>query len=267
MFYKKQGFPEVDDIMICTIKKILPNCVFVILDEYENKEGLIHISEISPGRIRNIRDFVKEGKKIVCKILRIDKIKNHIDLSLRRVNQAQRINKNSEYKQEQKSEKILELVAKEVKRDLLFMYKEAGNKIIEDYGSLTSCFQDVVKNGESVLNNLKIAPNITKSLTELINKRIKIKEVEIDSTLLLSSNKSNGIEIIKETLKKLHDLAVKNQYKLKIQYTGAPKYRMILTAQDYKTAERQINELAQLAIKNIQGSGEGKFIRNDKRDT
>jgi len=66
MFYKKQGFPEVDDIIICTIKKILPNCVFVILDEYENKEGLIHISEISPGRIRNIRDFVKEGKKIVC---------------------------------------------------------------------------------------------------------------------------------------------------------------------------------------------------------
>src|SRR3990167_9954155 len=98
MFYKKNGLPEESEIVVCTIKKILPNSVFVDLDEYENKEGLIHISEISPGRIRNIRDFVKEGKKIVCKVLKVDVQKGHLDLSLRRVNQVQRINKNKEYK-------------------------------------------------------------------------------------------------------------------------------------------------------------------------
>lgn len=266
MFYKKSGFPEEDEIVICTIKKILPNCVFVLLDEYENKEGLIHISEISPGRIRNIRDFVKEGKKIVCKVLRIDQVKSHIDLSLRRVNQAQRINKNSEYKQEQKAEKILELVAQELKKDLPFMYKEAGNKIIEKYGSLTACFQDVVKDKE-ILKELKITPNITKSLTEIILKRIKPKEVEINSTLLLSSNKPNGIEIIKETLKNIHDLSIKKQYQLKIQYISAPKYRITIKAPDYKTAEKEINELTEVALKNIQGQGHGEFIRNDKRDT
>ena len=68
MFYKKQGIPEENEIVICTVKKILPHGVFVSIDEYKDKEGLIHISEISPGRVRNIRDFVEEGKKIVCKI-------------------------------------------------------------------------------------------------------------------------------------------------------------------------------------------------------
>ena len=38
MFYKKEGIPEEGEIVICTIKKILPNSIFVNLDEYQNKE-------------------------------------------------------------------------------------------------------------------------------------------------------------------------------------------------------------------------------------
>ena len=72
MYYKKQGLPEENEVILCTVKKILPHSIFVDLDEYENKEGLIHISEISPGRVRNIRDFVKEGKKIGWKVLKLD---------------------------------------------------------------------------------------------------------------------------------------------------------------------------------------------------
>jgi len=82
MFYKKKDFPEEGEIVLCTVKKILYHSVFVNLDEYENKEGIIHISEISPGRIRNIRDFVKENKTIVCKVLRTNKEKNQFQICL-----------------------------------------------------------------------------------------------------------------------------------------------------------------------------------------
>ena len=71
MLLKKKGFPEEDEIVICTVTKIHFHSVFVNLDEY-GRSGLIHISEVSPGRIRNLRDFVVEGKKVVCKVLRID---------------------------------------------------------------------------------------------------------------------------------------------------------------------------------------------------
>lgn len=267
MFYKKTGFPEENEIIICTIKKVLPNCVFAILDEYDKKEGLIHISEISPGRIRNIRDYVKEGKKVVCKILKIDNIKKHIDLSLRRVNQSQRINKNAEYKQEQKAEKILELVGKDLKKDLATMYKEAGDKIIEKYDTLTAGFQQVVEAGDSTLKELKISPKITKNLSEVIIKKIKPKEVSIDGTLLISSNQPMGIEIIKKTLSEIQNFAIKKKYRSQIQYISAPKYLLTITAPDYKTAEKEINELKEIAFKNMQGLGESKFIRNDKRDT
>ncbi len=58
----KKTFPDEKEIVVCTVKKILRDSIFATLDAYEGKEGMIHISEIAPGRIRNIRDYVKEGK-------------------------------------------------------------------------------------------------------------------------------------------------------------------------------------------------------------
>ena len=92
MFYKKKEIPKEGEIVLCTVKKISYHSVFLKLDEYNNLEGMMHISEIAPGRIRTIRDYVKEGKKVVCKILRVNKITKSIELSLRRVNKMQRIN-------------------------------------------------------------------------------------------------------------------------------------------------------------------------------
>jgi translation initiation factor 2 subunit 1 len=77
MFYKKEGFPEEDELVICTVAEIQYHSIFVTVDEYDNISGMIHISEIAPGRIRNIRDYVKEGKVIVCKVLRINTEKGH----------------------------------------------------------------------------------------------------------------------------------------------------------------------------------------------
>ena len=74
---------EVGDIVMCTVEKIAGTMVFVKIDK-ENKQASITTSEIAPGRIRNIRDYVVPKKKIVCKVLRISNNEN-IDLSLRRV--------------------------------------------------------------------------------------------------------------------------------------------------------------------------------------
>lgn len=269
MFYKKQGFPEENEIVICTIKKVLPNSVFVDLDEYVNKEGLIHISEISPGRIRNIRDFVREGKKIVCKVLSIKKERNQIDLSLRRVNQAQRINKNNEYKQEQRAEKILEIIGSQNKKDLKQIYEEIGNKIIEEFGSLNACFQELIKE-ESILDSLNINPKLKKQLIEVVKEKIKPKEIKVSRILKLKSTLSNGIIAIKETLKKISEIDKgdkENEIKCDILYAGAPNYRITLTAQNYKDAEKNMEKIIEIAESSFKGKGTIEILKNEKRNT
>ncbi|MEK6835534.1 MAG: translation initiation factor IF-2 subunit alpha [Nanoarchaeota archaeon] len=257
MFYKKPDYPESDDIVLCTVKKILPHSTFVDLDEY-GKEGMIHISEIAAGRIRNIRDYVRENKKVVCKVLNIDKAKGYIDLSLRRVNQAQRINKVKEFEQEQKAEKILEDVGKKLKMDLKTIYEKAGYNIINSYGNLTSFFYDIV-NDKADFKKLNIPNNIANTLTEIVKEKIKPIEVSITGILKLESDASNGIELIKKTLEHVNNF---NKNAIKITYVGAPRYRILVKAKDYKTAESILREASLSALEFMKKlKGKAEFIR------
>ena len=105
MLFKKQGFPEESESVLCTVTSVQYHSVFVDIDEY-GKSGMIHISEVSPGRMRNIRDFVKEGKKIVCKVLRINEEKGYIDLSLRRVNESEKRRKIDDIKKSRMQKRL-----------------------------------------------------------------------------------------------------------------------------------------------------------------
>ena len=257
MFYKKQNYPERDEIVICTVKKILPSSIFVDLDEY-GKEAMIHISEIAPGRIRNIRDYVKENKKIVCKILNVDKAKGYIDLSLRRVNQAQRISKNKEYKQEQKAERILEDIAKKLDMDLKTIYEKAGYSIINAYGNLTPFFYDIV-NDKVDFKKLNIPNNIANTLSEIVKDKIKPIEVNIAGIIKLESDASDGIDLIKKTLEHINNI---NKNAIKITYVGAPRYRIVIRAKDYKTAESILKEATSSGIEFMKKlKGKVEFIR------
>jgi len=234
MLYKKKGMPEVNEVVMCNIKKILFHSVFVDIEDY-GLEGMVHISEVSPGRIRNIRDYVKEGKKIVCKVLRIDKVKGHIDLSLRRVSLAQKKNKVNEYKQEQKAEKMLEYVARDLKTDIAGIYEKAGYKILEKYDNLHSAFVDVVENNSS-LEKLGIDKKIANKIEELIRDRIKPAEVSVKGTLNLSSFEGNGAELIKKILVNFIDK------KIDVSYLGSGKYNIGLHDKNYKDAESKLKD-------------------------
>jgi general stress protein 13 len=55
--------------------------VFVNLDNYYN--GLIHISEVSYGYVKNIHDYVKIGETIFVEIIDIDEETNKMKLSIK----------------------------------------------------------------------------------------------------------------------------------------------------------------------------------------
>lgn len=242
MPYKKSGLPEDNEIVICTVKKILPHSIFVDLDEYQSKEGMIHISEIAPGRIRNIRDYVREGKKVVCMVLRVNREKNYIDLSLRRVPRSVTASKNNEFKHEQKAEKILEEVSKKLKTTLDDLYKKFAIKAIEKYGTLYSFFQ-AISTDEKILNDYDLDKSLSSELTALVKEKIRPQEVKVKYTIKLVSYASNGINRIKNIFKSIILLSKEKNYKLKISYLGAPKYMLSITDFEYKKAEKDMNDI------------------------
>jgi small subunit ribosomal protein S1 len=48
-------------------------------------EGLIHVSELAPGRVRRVRDVIDEGQTVVVEVLSVDTQARRIALSLKRI--------------------------------------------------------------------------------------------------------------------------------------------------------------------------------------
>ena len=77
--------PEVGEIVIATIAKLGDHGAYATLDEYDNIQGFLHVSEIAHGWVRNISKFVKEGEKKVLLAKKIREGREEIDLSLKQI--------------------------------------------------------------------------------------------------------------------------------------------------------------------------------------
>jgi translation initiation factor 2 subunit 1 len=232
-----KDFPEEGELVLCTVAKIMGTTVFVNIENY-NKEGVINTSEVAPGRIRNIRDYVSVNKKIACKVLRIDKEKGHIDLSLRRVSQKDTREVLEEYKKEQTAFLILKIVLKEKSQQI-------AEKIREKYDLLAGFLEKIGEN-PSLLDEF-VSKNEANEILKLLKEKIKEKKYELKKILSISSTAPNGISIIKDSLNSVKDV--------KISYLGAPNYSIIAESKDPKDAERKLNSAIEAIIKKIKTSG------------
>jgi translation initiation factor 2 subunit 1 len=86
--------------------------------------------------------------------------------------------------------------------------------------------------------------------------------VQISGYLELRSPAADGVDKIREAL--LVGMAA-GEDRIKMQYIGAPKYRIVLTAPDYKSAEEEMKVITNDVISRVKESGgEGSFHREDK---
>ncbi|MEK6949888.1 MAG: hypothetical protein AABX34_06710, partial [Nanoarchaeota archaeon] len=197
-------------------------------------------------------------KKVVCKVLRVNTEKGHIDLSLRRVTETQKRSKVDELKQEQKAEKILEFVAKDLNMDIKKLYSTINEAISKKYASLNEFFQKVVSDN-SLIKDSGLDVKAAKKLEEAIKLRMKEAVVKIDGKLKLTSFEPNGIGVIKEALKKGQDIG---NDKVIIKYLGGGSYSLSVTGSNYKEAEKMLKDISESILGQIEASnGIGEFAR------
>ncbi len=249
MLYIRRGFPEVGEVVMCTVTKVYPNSVFVNIDEFGHLSGMISISEISPGRIRNIRDFVAEGKVIFTKVLHINQERGHIELSLRRVSESMKRGKSNELKKEQIAEKIIEFVAKKHGKTDEQLYAEISPKIFSQYKYICELF-DQVAAGEKTLDEFVPDKAMAKELVETIIQRLKPQELKMHGVLSMISYLPDGVSLIKEAFEK-----IANNKAIIIHYLGGGKYNLEITGTDPKKMEKELNEEVQGIIDIVEKNG------------
>jgi len=261
MAVRKAEWPEPGDLVIASVHRITDYGAYATLDEYK-REGLLHVSEVSSGWVRNIRDFVREGQKTVLKVLRVDAEKGHVDLSLRRVSRQERREKILEWKKEGKAESLLRSVSEKLNIPIEEIHTKFGAAIEEKFGGIYEGLERSAREGPDPLIDAGLPKDIAVALAEVAKDRIRPTLVKIKGLLELQCMKPNGITYIKEALSSAQKIEKPKNTKVRIYAVAAPKYAVEALAEDYKEAEKILQQAAETAIKTItKAGGTGAFSR------
>ena len=235
---------EEGDVVLCTVDRIQKTIVFVKIHGFgKDLEGSIITSEIAPGRIRNIRDYVVPNKKIVCKVLRISG--DRIDLSLRRVTKKEQKEVIEEYNQEKSYISILKSILGDKVKDTI--------KEIEK----TERVYDFIE--ESKEDSKKLEKLIGKENTNKVLKIIKAQKQRkaiIKKEFQLSSFKPDGVKLVKNILGEIKGA--------EIRYISAGKYSITKQTEDPKKADQKLTEILEEISKKAKKLGMEFKIKEKK---
>ena len=145
---ESQDNPEVGELVLALIKKISSHGVTVNLEEYDNRSGFLHISEVATGWVKNLSRFVTINQKVVLKVIRVDVVRGEVDLSLRQVSGEERKQKLLSIKRYDKSKSIfdsMQIKTKITDNDKMKYLEQIENEFETVYEGL----EELVKNGPS----------------------------------------------------------------------------------------------------------------------
>lgn len=211
---------EERDVVLCTVTKIEGTSVFVNIEG--DGEGSIVVSEIAPGRIRNLRDYVVPNKKIVCKVLKIEG--GHVHLSLRRVTSKERQDLLNMYE----AAKAIQMTLKQ----LLPEQWEEKLKAIQKEHHLVEFFKKA-KEDRKLVEQFFLQGEIEKIHPLLKEKE---KEIEIKKEFKLQCMQSDGILRLRKVLQ-FH------QPGADITYLAASRFVLRLKGKNYKQGNALLQQI------------------------
>ena len=240
--------PSEREFVVCKITRINPNSVNARLIEY-GKEGMIHISEVARGWVKDTKKHVKPGQIVVAKIISLRD--GRIGLSLKRVDPTQEKMTLKQYKFEQKAEKMLDFAAKELKKEA---EKEIiKDKIIEEFGSLYEAFKLSLKNIDA-MRGKGIEKPWLEAMKNVAEKNFGQKEFTLKARMIIKSYKPDGVNIIRKTLSELEKNGIR------VKYISAPEYTASMKTKSIKKDKKDFESLIEKTVKKSDIEGEYKIL-------
>lgn len=258
---KLNEFPEEGELVVGTVHKVQNFGAFVLLEEYPEKEGFVHIREVAAGWVKRIRDHVREQQRVVCKVNSVDAKKGHIDLSLKSVNAHQRRETIQNWKNEQKADKLIEMYAAEQETTVEAVLADITKPLLEVWDRMYDALQEIAEYGDDVAKEVGLKGDWVEPLVKFCGANIQANFVEVAGFVELSSLNNDGLKLLSKALV-ASEKSEFDDVKIQSAYNGAPLYRITVQAPDFKIAEEQLKGAADRAIDIMEkGGGQGAFHR------
>ena len=263
---KYTGWPEPGEPVVGEVDEIADFGVFVDLEEYADKRGLCHISEVASGWIKNVRDHVREGQTVVAKVLDVDESAKQIDLSIKDVNEHQRKETIQEWKNEQKADNWMEIAFGEDIDDE--RYTAVANALLAEFESLYTSFEQAAIHGTEALDAVELDNEEIAAIVETARRNVSVPYVTVTGYVDLKCPVGDGVDKVQSALQAVEgdSQTIGDEIDLDVTYVGAPEYRIRVEAPDYKTAEGALEAAADRAKTAVTDGGTVEYHRERRSD-
>ena len=250
-----ENMPTEGELVVCTVEKVEENGAYVKLDTYEGVKGFIFVGEVASGWIKNIRAFLREGQRVVCKVLRVKGGKNTTELSLKSVSEERKRDTLQAWKNERRASQLIKVLGE--RHDWSDTdYEDITNELRITFGTLYASLEACVISSDAI-SDAGFDDKWVADLVQIAIENIVPPFVEIRGQFDIQITGAAGIQIISDALNAAEGFSDESkELKVECFYDGAPHYRLDITAPDYKIAEKTWDKIEKEVAKVVK-SGEG----------
>jgi len=238
----EQKFPEVDDLVMVSVKSIAEMGAYVSLLEYNYIEGMILLSELSRRRIRSISKLIRVGRQEVVVVLRVDKEKGYIDLSKRRVSPEDIAKCEEKYNKSKAVHSIMRHVAEITHRSTEDLYHAFGWPLYTKFGHAYDAFKLAISDPSGYDSwGIEIELEVKDVLLKDISRRLTPQASKVRADFEVTCFRYEGIDAIKSALLKAQAIGTPD-VPIKIKLVAPPLFVMVTTSLDKESGIKALNE-------------------------
>lgn len=242
---RSNKFPEEGEIVIGRISSISDAVVSMQLLEYGELTGLIFTSELSKKRFKTIAQLTKVGSIEICQVLKVEKTKGFVDLSLKRVSDQEKQECKENFSKNKLAYQIMAKTAKIAECTITELYEDWGYAKADEFGSLFSYFSRA-KEDLSILDGEPRGEFFKKVIEDQFKASSFKVRADVDVACAMS-----GVNSIKSAFNK----ALEFDSSLEIALLKSPTFSIVKVSDDREDAFYSVNTASRIVKEEIEAQG------------
>jgi len=266
-FYENE-FPEVETVVLVQINKFDDKSgAYVSLLEYDGREGMINLGEISKKRIRSMLKILRIGSIEACMVMSVDEEKGYINLSKKRVEPEDVPPKQEQFAKAKAVHGIMQHVSAVYELEVEDLCEKVSWPIHTKHGCAFTAFKKHIEGELDIWADVDfsqpgkdishLADKIKNDIEQHMKRRLVASTLRLMAKCEVSCHEYEGIDAIKEALTEGLK-ANKDGLEVQIKLIAHPVFALTCMCQDKELGVKLLEESLAL-IKDAIEAKKGKF--------
>jgi len=262
-FYEAD-FPNLEEIVVVQVKRIVDMGAYVSLLEYNGREGMMLLSELSKRRIRSVSKLLKVGRTEICMIIRSDEDKGYVDLSKKRVDLEDATAKEESFARAKAVHGIMRHVSSTNNIEVEELCNKVAWPLYKRYKDAYEAFRMHINEEISIWDEVDfsqpgqdltgMAEKLKEDIETNLRRRMIQQQLRLRAKIECSCLEYAGIDAVKEALTKGLQVQ-KEEVELKINLIAHPMFVVTCSCKDKTLGMKTIEESFEVIKESILSHG------------